>query len=251
MSQLKSDTSRANGAKSHGPKTAETRAISSQNALRHGLTACHTTVLKCENLDEFEEAIQHYFSTYHPADDEQEVLVNEMISARWRIRRLRIVETQLINLEMIRNQEEIEKKHGQTDGCTQLTEAMSKLMEDVRSLSLITRYESRLFRMHDRAYRILRELRRGEKSGPQGIEPTEPAQTEPQPASPNPGITLVPAQPEPQLKNDQTNPPSAALSRCSTPPQVPQANESPRILLPRFVPRRRARLAAGKLLRRQ
>jgi hypothetical protein len=250
MSQLKSDTSRANGAKSHGPKSAETRAISSQNALRHGLTACHTTVLKCENRDEFENAIQHYFSTYHPADDEQEALVNEMISARWRIRRLRIVETQLINLEMIRNQAEIEKKYGQTDGCTQLTEAMSNLMEDVHSLALITRYESRLFRMHDRCYRILRELRRTGDRSPHGIQPAQSVETEPQPPLPA-GITLVPAPAEPEEKNDQTNPPAAALSRCLPSSRTPQPHDFARILMPRFVPRRRARLTASQLLRRQ
>src|SRR5947209_6643140 len=97
-SQLKSDTARANGAKSRGPKSAGTRAISSQNALRHGFTACHTTLLKCENPDEFEHSIASHFVTYRPAGVDQEALVNEMISARWRIRRLRIVETRLIDL---------------------------------------------------------------------------------------------------------------------------------------------------------
>lgn len=250
MSELKSDTSRANGAKSHGPKTAETRAISSQNALRHGLTACHTTVLKCESLDEFEEAIAHHFKTYHPAGDEQEALVNEMIASRWRIRRLRIVETQLINLEMMRKAAETEKKYGQPDGCIQLAEAMRTLMEEVGSLALITRYESRLFRMHDRCYRILRELQRPGDRGPQGIEPAQPVEQEPQPPIPT-GITLVPAQPEPELINDQTNPPAAAQSRRSASSPTPQPNDYAKILMPRFVPRRRARITTSQLLRRQ
>ena len=108
-SKLRSDTSRANGAKSHGPKSAETRAISAQNALKHGFTSCHTTVLKCEDLDEFQDAIDRHYVTYHPATTAQEDLVDEMISARWRIRRIRIAETQLLNLEMIRNHAAVEK----------------------------------------------------------------------------------------------------------------------------------------------
>ena len=130
MSQLQSDTARINGAKSRGPKSAEGRAISSQNALRHGFTACNTTLLKCENPDEFEDSIAHHFETYHPSDAAQEALVNEMISARWRIRRLRVIETQLIDLEMMRNHAEIEKKYDQPDSTIQLTEAMRALMEE-------------------------------------------------------------------------------------------------------------------------
>src|SRR5258708_26677133 len=41
------------------------------------------------------------FRSYHPATTAQESLVDEMISARWRIRRARIAETQLFDLEMI------------------------------------------------------------------------------------------------------------------------------------------------------
>jgi hypothetical protein len=219
-SQLKSDTARTNGARSHGPKSPETRAISSQNALRHGFTACNTTLLKCENPDEFEDSIAQHFAAYHPAGAAQEALVNEMISARWRIRRLRVVETQLIDLEMLRNHSEIEEKYEEPDTTMQLAEAVRALTEDQRSLSVLSRYESRLFRMHDRAYRTLRELQRFENRGPQAVQP------EPDPPIPNPGIALVPIPAESEIKNEETNPPSSASSRRETPQSCGSAKTS-------------------------
>jgi hypothetical protein len=44
-SQLKSDTARANGAKSRGPKTAEGKEKSSKNSLKHGFTSRHSILL--------------------------------------------------------------------------------------------------------------------------------------------------------------------------------------------------------------
>ena len=173
-SDLKSETARINGAKSTGPKSPETLAISSQNALKHGLTSRHTTLLRCENAPEFQAFIAAYVDAYHPANTAQQFMVNEMVSARWRIRRIRIVETALIDLEMTNNQATIEKKYNHPDSGIHLAESFRTIIEDSRSLSLVSRYESRLVRLHDRAYRILREL---QKSAP----PVPVAPIEPQP----------------------------------------------------------------------
>lgn len=225
-SQLKSDTARSNGARSRGPKSAETRAISSQNALRHGFTACHTTLLKCENPDEFEHSIASHFATYRPAGPDQEALVNDMISARWRMRRLRIVETRLIDLEMLRNHAEVEKKYPDPDPTTQLAEAVRALLEEVRSLALVSRYESRLFRIHDRSYRTLRELQRASDGTPQSSGPIEPVDPDPLPPVPHTEIALVPAPSESQSEGDQTNPPPSASSRRETLTRKPQLRHS-------------------------
>jgi len=247
MSQLRSDTSRANGAKSNGPKSAETRAISSQNALKHGFTSCHTTVLKCEDLDEFQGAIDRHYATYHPANTAQENLVDEMISARWRIRRIRIAETQLLDLEMMRNHAAVEKFYTQPEPGAYLAEAVRTLMN--HTFSLISRYESRLLRLHAYAYRTLREL---QKSDPPQPVYSGPGQPQPEPAQTEPPVEPAPSS-GPECQNDQTNPASHRASRCA-----PQARDSAASASPRITPIRRyqssafsAPLTLGRLLRRQ
>ena len=71
-SELKSATSRANGAKSHGPKTAEGREKSSQNSLNHGFTAKKTVLLACENPAQFQEMLGDYAATYQPGSPVEE-----------------------------------------------------------------------------------------------------------------------------------------------------------------------------------
>jgi len=244
MSNLKSETARINGAKSHGPKSPETLAISSQNALKHGLTSRHSTLLRCENAAEFQEFIAACVTAYRPTDNAQQFMVNEMISARWRIRRIRIVETALIDLEMTDNQAATEKKYNQPDSGIHMAVAFRTIIEDSRSLSLVSRYESRLVRLHDRAYRTLREL---QKFTPQQAAPMDPV---PDPVPSN-EVALDPAATaHPPLQNDETNPPKPCARKVKT----PHSDNSKRV----YVPVRRsqlavavARLAAHKLLRRK
>src|ERR1700676_4948924 len=107
-SDLKSATSRANGAKSHGPKTPEGKEISSRNSLNHGFTSKKTVVLKCENEDDFQEMLGRYAATYQPRSPVEEGLVNEMVACRWRMQRLRMIETALMDSEMERELPEAE-----------------------------------------------------------------------------------------------------------------------------------------------
>src|SRR5260370_9656233 len=101
-SELKSASSRANGAKSRGPKTAETRGKSSRNSLDHGFTAKKTVVLACENQEQFKELIADYAATYQPGSPVEMDLVNEMVACRCRMHRLRMLETALLDIEINR-----------------------------------------------------------------------------------------------------------------------------------------------------
>ena len=107
-SELKSATSRANGAKSRGPKTAEGRETSSHNSFKHGFTAKKTIVLECENKEQFQEVLGYYTVTYQPGSAVEEDLVSEMVACRWRMQRLRLIETALIDSEMDRDLPDVE-----------------------------------------------------------------------------------------------------------------------------------------------
>ena len=176
-SELKSETSRANGAKSHGPKTAEGREKSSRNSLKHGFTAKSTIVLECENKEQFQEMLGYYNITYQPGSGVEEDLVTDMVACRWRMQRLRLIETALIDSEMDR-----ELPDGETpeDPGYQLAFAFRRLVDESRAISLASRYESRLHRIHERTHRTLRELQQTRKEQ-QSAETQAPAPVQPEP----------------------------------------------------------------------
>jgi hypothetical protein len=207
-SELKSATSRANGAKSHGPITPEGKEISSQNALTHGFTSKKTIVLKCENDGEFQEMLGFYAETYQPGSPVERDLVHEMVACRWRMERIRLIETQLIDSEMDR-----ELPEGETpeDPGYQLAFAFRRLVDESRAISLASRYESRLHRIHERTHRTLHELQQSRLAvtthGPSvSVEAPESAPAPIQPEPPPPTVAVPEQAPPPTIQNCEANP---------------------------------------------
>jgi hypothetical protein len=192
-SELKSETSRANGAKSHGPKTAEGREKSSHNSFKHGFTAKKTIVLECENKEQFQEVLGYYTVTYQPGSAVEEDLVSEMVACRWRMQRLRLIETALIDSEMDRELPDVETPE---DPGYQLAFAFRRLVDESRAISLASRYESRLHRIHERTHRTLRELQQT-RTGSPSVSGGAP---EPTPAP----TAAVPEQAQPKTSDEKS-----------------------------------------------
>ena len=171
-SDLKSETSRINGAKSHGPKTPEGKETSSQNSLKHGFTSRKTLILKTESPDEYRAFLAEHIAIHQPTTLPESELVDQMAIARWRIRRFVGAETVLIDCEMVRNREKVDKEFGPTDSDLHLAMAIRSLADESRCLSLMSRYESRLQRVHDKAYAALRELQQSRPAVP--TAPSDP-----------------------------------------------------------------------------
>jgi hypothetical protein len=161
VSTLKSETARINGAKSHGPTTAEGKEKSSRNAITHGLTAGNANILlDSEDPDQFDEVFKKLLEIHEPATPAEKDIVEEMFAARWRTRRMWTIETGLLNAEILAQA----AKTDTPDPDIHLASAFRSLTDDSRSLALASRYEARLQRLYDRAYKILRELQQTRKS---------------------------------------------------------------------------------------
>src|SRR6058998_1554254 len=74
------------------------------------------------------------------------------------------METGLLDCEMASRKSETLKKFPFADTAVHMALAFRSLADDSRSLALISRYESRLQRTYERAYKTLRELQQARKS---------------------------------------------------------------------------------------
>ena len=87
---------RRNALRSTGPRTAGGKVASSRNALRHGLTARATVVLD-EDAEEFQRLRAEFWTDLAPRDAREELLVETVVQAAWRMRRAWRAEARLFN----------------------------------------------------------------------------------------------------------------------------------------------------------
>lgn len=89
--------SRANGARSRGPRTDEGKARSSLNALTHGLTARTAIVLPLvERAEDWSAHLTGFVEALRPVGAVERELVERMAAITWRLRRVERVEAAVI-----------------------------------------------------------------------------------------------------------------------------------------------------------
>jgi hypothetical protein len=200
-SELKSETARANGAKSHGPVTPEGRAASSRNSLRHGLTA-KSVVLPAESSEDFQELLDSYIDQFQPQGGVEMDLIQAMAAARWRLQRMCGIETALLSTEIVRRNEDIDEEFENMHDVDRLAFVFQKLADHGQTLALLMRYEGALNRSYDRAFKQLLLLQsthsrpqpnepKPTQPAPRAERPDEPAQNQPNEPMPTPSSTLV------------------------------------------------------------
>ena len=194
MSKAKSAASRANGAKSRGPVTPEGKAASARNSLRHGLTS-RAVVLPGEDPEDFDALRDAYAEQFQPATQLEMDLVEAMAVARFRLRRVAIIETHLLVNKILDDSDSGPYENDDQN----IADAFD---QSNASIGLLTRYESSLDRTFDRALKQLQSLQKTRSARP----PAE-LRNEPEPASPpaTSPLTSMP-QPAPQPASDVRRP---------------------------------------------
>ena len=142
-------SSRANGALSHGPVTAEGKQRSSLNSIRHGLLA-KCVVLPTEDRSGFDILMDQHIQFYSPINDVERGVIEDMVASLWRLRRTWAIETQL-QADAIDNQPP-------GDEVRRLAAAFTELASTPQ-LATLHRHETRLHNMRQRAMKNIHLLR--------------------------------------------------------------------------------------------
>lgn len=197
-------SSQANGAKSRRPVTPEGKSISARNALSHGITARNLAVCT-ESPPEFQRLLDAFVTKFRPRDEIESGYIFQMAHAQWKISRIAYLEAAHIDMEIERQEEEVDRQFEQIDDASRTALAFIGLEQRTGAISLYSNYGVRERNNMRRALRELAEARRLEDlSGPP--DPSDLAPSAQPPAEvPPPGA----APPAPADAAEET--PTAAL----------------------------------------
>ena len=137
--------SRRNGAKSRGPKTAEGKARSARNALKHGLRAAKHIVLPDEDAAEFAAHEAALLAELAPVGMLQTILARRVAVAAWRLARADRIEADLF----------AERSYGADPNAGI---AMIRDGNGTRSFETLLRYRGAAMAEFSRALRTLKAL---------------------------------------------------------------------------------------------
>jgi hypothetical protein len=98
MSDAQNTANKANAQLSTGPRTENGKAISSRNALKHGLTA-KTVLLPGEDDAAYQALAASMLKDYEPLSTVEAALATELIDLHWRLQRASSVEARILSVD--------------------------------------------------------------------------------------------------------------------------------------------------------
>jgi len=148
---------RANAQKSTGPKSEQGKAVSSQNAFKHGLYA-KSLLIPGEDRADFEALRADLAAEHRPLGVTEELLVDEIAQHYWRMKRYRGLETEMYKAQSVEENGDVALDVANLVKCI--------------DLGLFTSIQRALNSAERSFYRALKTL--GEMQKARGFVPTEP-----------------------------------------------------------------------------
>jgi len=153
-SVAKTRANKQNALKSTGPQTALGKEISSKNSLTHGLLS-KDLIIRKEKPKELESFKNNIYESLHPEGSIEELLVEKIINAAWRLRRILQIENELFRKDGYTGWESLNQAFRGGDG-----ECMKRL----------SRYEAMLERNFYKAFHELQRIQ-GIRTGQNVLAP--------------------------------------------------------------------------------
>jgi len=205
-----------------GPRTAEGKAISSQNATSHGLSSPRA-VLAHESQAEFNRLSADIQNEFQPGTPHEDFLVSQMLDARWKLQRAKAIENAIFEQMMLGD--ETNPPHT-PEG--RMANAMLERGSD--ALNRIQRYIAALERSYYKAHRELLQGRKVQNEIQRKAAATEFKAQEAEllaylnapapPRLPVPAQPPMPARTATAAPNTNPSPIPGGSERFATPPGV-------------------------------
>jgi len=117
-------------------------------------------VLTNESQLQFDDLRQTYVEEFQPQGGVEKDLVDQMVAAQWRLRRIWRMQTATLDLKMGQQEEWIAKTFDRINETERTTIAFKSMANDGKALELLLRYETACVRMHKGAMNSLFKLRK-------------------------------------------------------------------------------------------
>ena len=111
-----------------------------------------TALLHYENPEEFESLRNAYLDEHLPQTPTEHYFINEMANAQWRLRRIRLIESDLIRIRL--------STDPSIDDQAAQAEAVRLAADKTKALQFILRHEAALRRQYERALKMFWECRK-------------------------------------------------------------------------------------------
>lgn len=203
-------TSRENGAKSHGPATSEGKAASARNATKHGLTARNPILLTVEDQQAFQQVRDEYEQLFQPANVVERQLIDEMVSIQWRRQRAEALEASTLDFAIDRMANDVAARFTEIDNTTRVALAFNHEVNESKTLHNLQRISLQLSRQYLRLLKAFQNLRANPTPAPKPPEPEARAQPESEIRKNEPEsaakVIPFPPPPAPTEQNEQNEP---------------------------------------------